>query len=76
MDEKMKEALLACCERHTAVLSDATVDFAFDLAKTYVKATPNILDDTCIPILTAAQPVIQGLIKDLVDKISDEPLEK
>lgn len=69
MDEKMKQALLECCERHTDVLSQGTIDFAYDLIETYIKATPNVIDDQFIGLINSSKPVVESFVKKAVDKI-------
>ena len=69
MDEKMKQALKECCERHTNVLSKGTIDFAYDLLNTFIEATPNKVDDQFLGLINASKPIAENFVEELVDKI-------
>lgn len=69
MNEKMKQALLECCERHTKVLSQDVIDFTYDLAETAIKNSETPIDDAFLPIITATKPLLEKAAANLVDKI-------
>lgn len=69
MNEKMEKALLECCERHTDVLSDEVVEFAYDLANTAIKVSDTKIDDAFLTVINATKPIVNGVVDKLVDKI-------
>lgn len=69
MNEQMEKALLECCERHTAVLSQEVIEFVYDLAETAIKNSETPIDDAFLPIISATKPLLEQTIAKLVDKI-------
>lgn len=69
MDGKMEKALLECCERHTDVLSQGTIDFVYDLAQTAINVSDTPIDNAFLPIITATRPLLEAAVKKAVDKI-------
>ena len=51
MDEKMKQALLECCERNCKVISPEVVAFAKDLVNTAIKTSETPIDDMFLLII-------------------------
>ena len=69
MDEKMKQALLECCERNCEVLSPAVVAFMKDVVDTAIKTSDNKVDDMFLPIIEVGFKVLDDFIAEQVDKI-------
>ena len=69
MDEKMKQALLECCERNCKVLSPAVVAFMKDVVDTAIKTSDNKVDDMFLPIIEVGFNVFDDFLKEQVDKI-------
>lgn len=72
MDDKMKQALLECCERHADVLSDEVVEFMYDLANTAIETSDTKIDDAFLSVINATKPIVQAAVDKLVDKIDGE----
>lgn len=69
MDEKMKQALLEVCEKHTDVLSQEVIDFMYEVAEVAIKTSETPIDDMFLPIINATKPVLEATMHKLVDKI-------
>lgn len=69
MDDKMKQALLECCERNCEVLSPAVVNFAKDLVNTAIKTSETPIDDMFLPIINKGFEVADEFLAAQVDKI-------
>lgn len=69
MDEKMKQALLECCERNCEVLSPAVVAFMQDLVNTAIETSENKVDDMFVPIINMGFEVLDNYLKSQIDKI-------
>ena len=69
MDDKMKKALLACCERNSNVLSPDVVAFMKDLANTAIETSETKIDDTFLPIINMSFDVLDEFLLKQVDKI-------
>lgn len=69
MDEKMKQALLECCERNCEVLSPAVVAFMKDVVDTAIKTSDNKVDDMFLPIIEVGFKVFDDFLAEQVDKI-------
>lgn len=69
MDEKMKEALLECCERNVEVISPAVINFAKDLVNTAIATSDNKVDDMFAPIINMGFEVLEDFVAKQVDKI-------
>lgn len=69
MDEKMKQALLECCERNCEVLSPAVVAFMKDLTNTAIETSENKVDDMFVPIINMGFEVLDNYLKSQIDKI-------
>ena len=69
MDEKMKQALLECCERNCEVLSPAVVAFMQDLVNTAIETSENKIDDMFVPIINMGFEVLDDYLKSQIDKI-------
>ncbi len=69
MDEKMKQALLECCERNCEVLSPAVVAFMKDVVDTAIKTSDNKVDDMFLPIIEVGFKVFDDFLAKQVDKI-------
>ena len=69
MDEKMKQALLECCERNCEVLSPAVVAFMKDLTNTAIETSENKVDDMFVPIINMGFEVLDDYLKSQIDKI-------
>ena len=70
MEDKMKQALLQWCERHTSVLNNDFCEALDDLITTIVQTTETPLDDAIV--LPIKEPVINTLHEFLarqIDKI-------
>lgn len=69
MDEKMKQALLECCERNCEVLSPGVVAFMKDLTNTAIETSENKVDDMFVPIINMEFEVLDDYLKSQIDKI-------
>lgn len=69
MDEKMKQALLECCEKNCEVLSPAVVAFMKDVVDTAIKTSDNKVDDMFLPIIEVGFKVFDDFLAKQVDKI-------
>ncbi len=69
MEEKMKQALLECCERNCEVLSPAVVAFMKDLTNTAIETSENKVDDMFVPIINMGFEVLDDYLKSQIDKI-------
>lgn len=69
MNEKMKQALLECCERNAEVLSPATVAFVKDLVNTAIETSENKIDDMFVPIINMGFEVLDDFLAKQIDKI-------
>ena len=69
MDEKMKQALLECCERNCEVISPAVVAFMKDLTNTAIQTSENKVDDMFVPIINMGFEVLDDYLKSQIDKI-------
>ena len=69
MDEKMKKALLDCCERNCKVISPDVVAFAKDLVNTAISTSENKIDDMFTPIINKGFEVLDEFLLKQVDKI-------
>ena len=69
MDEKMKQAILECCERNVEVISPATVAFAKDLVNTAISTSENKIDDMFTPIINMGFEVLDDFLNKQIDKI-------
>lgn len=69
MDDKMKKALLACCERNSKVLSPDVVAFMKDLANTAIETSETKIDDKFLPIINMGFDVMDEFLLKQVDKI-------
>ncbi len=71
MDEKMKQALLECCERNCEVLSPAVVSFMQDLVNTAIETSENKIDDMFVPIINMGFEVLDDFLAIQIDKIDE-----
>ena len=69
MDDKMKQALLECCERNCEVLSPAVVAFMQDLVNTAIETSENKVDDMFVPIINMGFEVLDDFLANQIDKI-------
>lgn len=69
MEDKMKQALLECCERNCEVLSPAVVAFMKDLTNTAIETSENKVDDMFVPIINMGFEVLDDYLKSQIDKI-------
>ena len=69
MNEKMKQALLECCERNCEVISPAVVAFMKDLTNTAITTSENKIDDMFTPIINMGFEVLDDYLKSQIDKI-------
>lgn len=69
MNEKMKEALLECCERNCEVISPAVVAFMKDLANTAIETSETKVDDMFLPIINMGFEVLDEFLLKQADKI-------
>lgn len=69
MDEKMKQALLECCERNCEVISPDVVAFMKDLTNTAIETSENKVDDMFVPIINMGFEVLDDYLKSQIDKI-------
>lgn len=72
MDEKMKQALLECCERNCKVISPDVVAFMKDLVTTAIDTSETKIDDLFKPILDVAFNVLDEYLLSQIDKIDGE----
>lgn len=75
MDQKMEKALLECCEKHAEVLSTGVIDFIYDLAKTAIETSDNVIDNAFLGLIDSTKPLLEKVVAKLVDKIDDENAE-
>ena len=69
MDEKMRQALLECCERNCEVLSPDVFAFIKDLVTTTVTISDNKLDDAMLPLINMALSILEEFVNKQIDKI-------
>lgn len=69
MDEKMKQALLECCERNCEVISPAVVAFMKDLTNTAIETSDTKVDDMFLPIINMGFEVLDDFLVEQIDKI-------
>lgn len=69
MDEKMKKALLACCERNCKVISPDVVAFMKDLTNTAIETSETKVDDMFLPIINMGFEVLDEFLAEQIDKI-------
>lgn len=69
MEDKMKQALLECCERNCEVLSPAVVAFMQDLVNTAIETSENKVDDMFVPIINMGFEVLDDFLANQIDKI-------
>lgn len=69
MDEKMRQALLECCERNCEVLSPDVFAFIKDLVTTTVTVSDNKLDDAMLPLINMALSILEEFVNKQIDKI-------
>lgn len=69
MDEKMKQALLECCERNCEVISPAVVAFAKDLVKTAIETSETKIDDMFLGIINPCFELLDNFLKEQIEKI-------
>ena len=69
MEDKMKQALLECCERNCEVLSPDVVAFMKDLTNTAIETSENKVDDMFVPIINMGFEVLDDYLKSQIDKI-------
>ena len=69
MDDKMKQALLECCERNSEVISPAVVAFMKDLTNTAIETSETKVDDMFLPIINMGFEVLDDYLKSQIDKI-------
>ena len=72
MDEKMKQALLECCERNAEVISPAVVAFAKDLVNTAIETSDNKIDDMFGPIINMGFEVLDDFLNKQIEKIDGD----
>ena len=69
MEDKMKQALLECCERNCEVLSPAVVAFMQDLVNTAIETSETKVDDMFVPIINMGFEVLDDFLANQIDKI-------
>ena len=69
MEDKMKQALLECCQRNCEVLSPAVVAFMQDLVNTAIETSENKVDDMFVPIINMGFEVLDDFLANQIDKI-------
>lgn len=69
MDDKMKQALLECCERNFEVLSPSVVAFMQDLVNTAIETSDTKVDDMFVPIINMGFDVLDDFLANQIDKI-------
>ena len=71
MDDRMKKALLECCERNCEVLSPAVVAFMKDIVNTTIETSETPIDDMFLPIINKGFEVLDEFLAKQIDKISE-----
>lgn len=69
MDDKMKDALLACCERNCKVLSPDVVAFMKDLSNTVIETSETKIDDMFLGFINQGFEMLDAFLLTQVDKI-------
>ena len=69
MDDKMKQAILECCEINCEVLSPDVVAFLQDLVNTAIETSENKIDDMFVPIINMGFEVLDDFLAKQIDKI-------
>lgn len=69
MDDKMKQALLECCERNCEVISPAVVAFMKDVVNTAIETSETSIDDMFLPIINMGFEVLDDFLAKQIDKI-------
>ena len=69
MEDKMKQALLECCERNCEVISPAVIAFAKDLVNTAIETSDTKVDDMFLPIINMGFEVLDEFLAKQIDKI-------
>ena len=69
MEDKMKQALLECCERNCEVLSPAVVAFMQDLVNTAIETSETKVDDMFVPIINMGFEVLDDFLANQINKI-------
>ena len=69
MDEKMKQALLECCERNCEVVSPAVVAFMKDVVNTAIETSETSIQDVYKPIINMGFEVLEDFLAKQIDKI-------
>ena len=69
MEDKMKQALLECCQRNCEVLSPAVVAFMQDLVNTAIETSETKVDDMFVPIINMGFEVLDDFLANQIDKI-------
>ena len=72
MDDKMKQALLECCERNCEVLSPAVVAFMKDIVNTTIETSETPIDDMFLPIINKGFEVLDEFLAEQIDKIDGD----
>lgn len=72
MDDKMKQALLECCERNCEVISPDVVNFLKDLINTAIDTSENKIDDAFKPLINMALEILDDYLLKQIDKIDGE----
>lgn len=72
MDDKMKQALLECCERNCEVISPDVVNFLKDLINTAIDTSDNKIDDAFKPLINMALEILDDYLLKQIDKIDGE----
>ncbi len=72
MDDKMKQALLECCERNCEVISPDVVNFLKDLINTAIDTSENKIDDAFKPLINMALEILDDYLIKQIDKIDGE----
>lgn len=72
MNEKMKQALLECCERNCEVISPAVVAFMKDLTNTAIETSETKVDDMFLPIINMGFEVLDDFLAKQINKIDGE----
>ena len=69
MDDKMRQALLECCERNCEVVSPAVVAFMKDVVNTAIETSETSIDDMFLPIINMGFEVLDDFLAKQIDKI-------
>lgn len=69
MDDKMRQALLECCERNCEVISPAVVAFMKDIVNTTIETSETPIDDMFLPIINMGFEVLDDFLAKQIDKI-------